>query len=58
MGVVEQAITDGVGDGGVAEMVVPLCDGDLAGEERGSVAVAVLDDLEQIAEDPLLRRRV
>ena len=44
----EQAIADGVGDGRIAEMVVPLRDGDLAGEERGSVAVAVLDDLEEI----------
>ena len=48
MGVVEEAIADGVGDGGVAEVVVPLRNGDLAGEDRGTVAVAILDDLEQI----------
>ncbi len=45
----EQAIADGVGDGGVAEVVMPVPDGDLAGEDRGPVAVAVVDDLEQIA---------
>ena len=52
----EQAIADRVGDGGVAEVVVPLRNGDLAGEDRGSVAVAVLDDLEQIPDpepDPI-----
>jgi hypothetical protein len=34
VGVVEQAIADGVGDCGIAEMVVPLRNGDLAGEDR------------------------
>ncbi len=47
--VVEQAIANGVDDGRGAEVVMPASDRDLAGEERGPVAVAVLDDLEQIA---------
>jgi hypothetical protein len=46
--VVEQPIAKGVGDGGIAEVVVPLRDGDLADDDRGAMAMAVFDDLEQI----------
>ncbi len=48
----EDAVADGVGDGGVAEVVVPLGGRELAGDDRGAVAVAILEDLEQVA--PLL----
>ena len=44
---VEQAIADRVGDGRVAEVVMPASDGELAGEGRRAVAVAILDDLKQ-----------
>jgi hypothetical protein len=43
--VVEDAVEDGVGEGGIAEVVVPAVDGDLAGDEDGAVAIAVLHDL-------------
>lgn len=49
MGVVEDAVADGVGYGGVADVVVPLGSRDLAGEDGGAGAVAVLDDLEEVA---------
>ena len=49
MGVVDDAVEDGVGDGRLADDVVPSVDGDLAGDEGSAVAVAFLDDLQQIA---------
>jgi hypothetical protein len=47
MGGVEDAVADGVGGGGVGEVVVPVIE--LAGEDRRADAVAVLQDLEQVA---------
>ena len=49
MGVVEQPIADGVGDGSLSELIVPVLDLELAGEDGGAGAVAVVEDLEQIA---------
>ena len=48
MGVVDEAVEDGVGIGGIADEVVPLIDGDLAGDERGAAAVALFEDFEEI----------
>ena len=48
MGVVDEAVEDGVGVGGVADEPVPVGDGDLAGDERRSSAVAVLEDFEEV----------
>jgi len=48
MGVVEQSIADRVRDRRVAEIVVVAVGVELAGEDRGAVAVAVLYDLEQV----------
>ena len=47
MGVVDQAAEDAVGDGGVADHLVPGSDGVLTGDEHGTAAVAVLEDLEE-----------
>lgn len=49
MGVVDQTVEYCVGDGGVADDVVPSVDRELAGDDGGGVAVAVLEDREQIA---------
>src|SRR6516165_5111569 len=49
MGVVDDAVEDGVGDGRFADDVVPAIDGDLTGDEGCTAAVAVLDDLQQVA---------
>ena len=46
MGVVDDAVEDGVSDGRLANDVVPAIDGDLAGDQGGAVAVALLDDLQ------------
>jgi len=49
MGVVHDAIEHGVGNGRLADDVVPAIDGDLAGDQGGATAVALLGDLQQIA---------
>ena len=46
--VVDDAIQDGVGIGGVADQLVPFVDGDLAGDDRRSAAVAFFENLEQV----------
>jgi hypothetical protein len=45
IGVVDDAIEDGVGESRVADDIVPLVEGELAGNERRAAAIAVLDDL-------------
>src|SRR3954471_16502089 len=50
--VVDQAVEDGVGQGGIADHVVPAIHRQLAGDQGGAAPVALLDDVEQIA--PLL----
>ena len=48
MGVVEKAVEDGVSEGGVADDIVPVLDGDLGGEDGPTAGVAVVEDFEQI----------
>jgi len=42
--VVQQAVQDGIGDGGFADDGVPVFDWALAGDDGGIFAIAVLDD--------------
>ena len=46
VGVVDDAVEDGVGQGGITDQIVPPVDRDLAGDQRGSSAVAFLGDLQ------------
>src|SRR6516164_7583095 len=48
MRVVDDAVEDRVGEGRFADQIVPAVDRDLAGDQRGATAVAVLDDLQQV----------
>ena len=48
MRVVEQTVEDGVAEGGIANDIVPVLDGDLAGEERAAAGVAVVEDIEEV----------
>src|SRR5271154_1563904 len=48
VGVVDEAVEDGVGEGGVADDFAPLIDGNLAGDQCRSPAVAVFEDLEEV----------
>jgi hypothetical protein len=52
VGVVEQPITDGVGQGRVPDVIVPLARRQLAGDDRRTGPGAIVEDLEEIA--PLL----
>ena len=48
MGVVDEAIEDGVGVGGVPDQGVPVGDGELAGDQGGSAAIAFLQDFQKV----------
>ena len=45
---VQQAIQDGIGDGGFTDDGMPVFDRALAGDDSGIFLIAVLDDFEQI----------
>jgi hypothetical protein len=49
MGVVDDAIEDGVGQGRIADQIMPSIDRDLAGDQRGTSAVPFLGDLQEVA---------
>ena len=49
VGVVDDPIEDGVGQGGIADEFVPAIDRKLAGDDQRAGVVAVLDDLQQVA---------
>jgi hypothetical protein len=48
MGVVDEAVQDGVGVSGVADDVVPGGQRELGSDDRRSAAVTLLEDFEQI----------
>lgn len=48
MGVVEQSVEDGVSEGGVADDIVPVLDGELGGEDGAAAGVAIVADFGQI----------
>ena len=52
MGVMDDAVEDRVGESWITDQIVPSVDRDLAGDQRGTTAVAFLDDLQQVV--PLL----
>ena len=49
VGVVNEPVEDRVGEGPIADHLVPVFDRELARDQRGAVDVAVVHDLEQIA---------
>jgi hypothetical protein len=46
---VDQAIEQGVGNGRIADVLVPMPNRKLAGDHRGGAPMAVVDDLQQVA---------
>src|SRR6516162_4551569 len=46
--IVDDPVEDGVGQGRLANQVVPAVDGDLASDQRGAGPVAVFDDFEHV----------
>ena len=53
---VQQAVQDGIGDGGFTDDGVPVFDGALAGNDGGIFLIAVLDDFEQIVTLGIIER--
>ena len=49
VGVVDDTVEDGIGEGWLADHLVPAGDGQLAGDQSGGGAMAVLDDLQHVA---------
>ena len=49
MGVVDEAVEEGIDDGGIGDDLVPVLDRHLAGDDGGSALVAIVDDFEEIA---------
>lgn len=49
MHVVQQAVADGIGDGGVTDPAVVVLDRQLMGDESPPPGRAVVDDLQQVA---------
>ena len=52
MRVVDEAVEDGIGEGGLVDDGVPGIDGELAGDQGRSRAVAILYDLHEVAALP------
>lgn len=49
MGIVNDAVQYRIAEGGIGNDVVPLRHGDLTCDQQGSLVVAIIDDLQQIA---------
>ena len=49
IGIVDKPVQDGVGQGRIADDLVPTLDRHLAGDHDGAGVVAILDDLQQVA---------
>jgi len=48
VGVVDEAVKDQIGEGGVGDAGVPVLDRDLGGDQGCGAAVTVVEDLEQV----------
>ena len=48
VGIVEQTIQDGISGGGIADLLMPMGDGELGGQDRGSIVIAILTDLVKV----------
>jgi hypothetical protein len=48
VGVVDQPIADGIGDGGVGDQLVPVIGSQLAGDQGGAQPVSVFEELQEI----------
>ncbi len=47
--IVNQPIHNGIGKGWIADMIMPVIDGKLAGDKGGGAACSVFDDFQQIS---------
>jgi hypothetical protein len=44
----DEPVEDGVGDGGIADLLMPVVHGELTGDDGGGMAVSFLDDLQEV----------
>jgi hypothetical protein len=51
VGIVDDAVEDSVGVGGIVDDLMPAVDEDLAGDDGGTAAISFFEDLEEIAPD-------
>ena len=56
MGVVDEAIEDGVGIGWIADDLVPAVHGDLAGDDGRFAAVSFFEELQEIMTPGIVKR--
>ncbi len=56
MGVVDEAIQDGVSVGGLADDRMPVGHGELAGDQGGAPAVPIFEDLQQVVARLVIER--
>ena len=56
MGIVNQAVQDGIGNGGVADMIMPVFHGELTGNEGGCITVTLLDEFEELSSFGVVQR--
>ena len=47
--VVNQSVQDGIGNGGVPDMIMPVFDRELTGDQSGTRSIPVFDDFEQVS---------
>src|SRR5262249_44167453 len=47
--VVNEPVEDAIGHSGITDLVVPLSDGNLAGENRGTRGITVITDFQEVA---------
>lgn len=49
VGIVDEAVEDGIGNGWIGDHVVSVIEGNLAGDDRRTLLVSILDDFQEIA---------
>ena len=47
--VMDESVQNSIGQGRIADGLVPVLDRELAGDDRGAAAVAVFEDFQQVA---------
>ena len=50
----DQAVEDGIGDGGLPDQLMPGIDRELTGDEGGAAIVAIIEDFQEV---PAFSRR-
>ena len=46
---VQEAVADGIGDGGLADQVIPLLGWVLTGDHGGGLFMSIFDDLQKVS---------